>query len=62
MAKAQAKAMMEKAQADRDRLLSEAEGRAAIISAENAQSPELIARDPRGEAIKQAVAKALGKG
>ncbi|MFC6636543.1 flotillin [Sulfitobacter sp. JBTF-M27] len=43
MAKAQAKAMMEKAQADRDRLLSEAEGRAAIISAENAQSPELIA-------------------
>lgn len=43
MAKAQAKAMIEKAQADRDRLVSEAEGRAAIISAENAQSPELIA-------------------
>lgn len=43
MAKAQAKAMIDKAQADRDRLLSEAEGRAAIISAENAQSPELIA-------------------
>ena len=43
MAEAQARAMMEKAKADRDRLLSEAEGRAAVIAAENAQSPELIA-------------------
>lgn len=43
MAEAQAKAMIDGANADRDRLLSEATGRAAIITAENAQSPELMA-------------------
>ncbi|MFT7135767.1 MAG: flotillin [Akkermansiaceae bacterium] len=43
MAEAKAKAMIDGANADRDRLLSEAEGRAAIITAENAQTPELIA-------------------
>ena len=43
MAEAQAKAMVDGANADRDRLLSEATGRAAIITAENAQSPELMA-------------------
>ena len=43
MAQAQAKAMIDAANADRDRLLSEATGRAAIITAENAQTPELIA-------------------
>ena len=43
MADAKAKAMIDGANADRDRLLSEAEGRAAIITAENAQTPELIA-------------------
>jgi flotillin len=43
MAEAKAKAMIDGADADRDRLLSEAEGRAAIITAENAQTPELIA-------------------
>ncbi len=43
MAKAQAKAMIDAANADRDRLLSEATGRAAIITAENAQTPELMA-------------------
>ena len=42
-AQAQAKAMIETANADRDRLLSEAKGRAAIIAAENAQTPELMA-------------------
>ena len=43
MAEAHAKAMIDGANADRDRLLSEAKGRAAIIAAENTQSPELIA-------------------
>lgn len=43
MAEAHAKAMIDGANADRDRLLSEAKGRAAIITAENTQSPELIA-------------------
>lgn len=43
MAEAKARATLESAKADRDRLLSEAEGRAAVIAAENAQSPELIA-------------------
>lgn len=42
-AQAQAKAMIETANADSDRLLSEAKGRAAIIAAENAQTPELMA-------------------
>ena len=42
-AQAQSKAMIETANADRDRLLSEAKGRAAIIAAENAQTPELMA-------------------
>jgi len=43
MAQAQAKAMTDTANADRDRLVSEATGRAAIITAENAQTPELMA-------------------
>ena len=42
MAVAKAKATLDYAKAEKDRLMSEAEGRAAIISAENAQSPELI--------------------
>ncbi len=42
MAEAEAKATLERANAARDRLLAEAEGRAAVISAENAQSPELM--------------------
>ena len=42
-AQAQAKAMIETANADSDRLLSEAKGRAAIIAAENVQTPELMA-------------------
>ncbi len=43
MAQAQAQATLDKAKAERDRLLSEAEGRAALISAENTLTPELIA-------------------
>jgi uncharacterized membrane protein YqiK len=43
LAVAEAKATLDRAKADRDRMLSEAEGRAAIISAENAQSTEQIA-------------------
>ncbi|MEX2518116.1 MAG: flotillin domain-containing protein [Paracoccaceae bacterium] len=43
MATAEAKAVLERAKAARDRLLAEAEGRAALIAAENAQSAELIA-------------------
>ncbi len=42
-AKAEAEAMIDRALAGRDRLLAEAEGRAAIIAAENAQSPSLMA-------------------
>ena len=43
MADANAKATLDTAKAEKDRLMSEAEGRAAVIAAENAQSPELIA-------------------
>jgi uncharacterized membrane protein YqiK len=43
VAEAEAKATLERANAARDRLLAEAEGRTAIITAENAQSPELMA-------------------
>ena len=43
MAKAQAKATQDRAEGDRDRMLSEATGRAAIIASENALSPEIIA-------------------
>ncbi len=42
MAKAQAKATLERAQAGKDELLAKAEGTAALIAAENAQSPELM--------------------
>jgi uncharacterized membrane protein YqiK len=43
MAAAEAEATTERAAAQKGRLLAEAEGRAALIAAENAQSPELIA-------------------
>ncbi len=43
MAGAEAKATLERAEATRTRMLAEAEGRAAVIAAENAQSPDLIA-------------------
>ena len=43
MAEAKAKATLDHAKAEKDRLMSEAEGRAAVIAAENAQSPDLIA-------------------
>jgi uncharacterized membrane protein YqiK len=43
MAEAEARAMLERAAAQKARLLAEAEGRAAVIAAENAQSPGLIA-------------------
>jgi flotillin len=43
MAEAQARATLDKANASRDRLLAEAVGQAAVIAAENTQSPELIA-------------------
>ncbi|MCR9127174.1 MAG: SPFH domain-containing protein [Rhodobacteraceae bacterium] len=43
MAEAEARATTDRAKATRDRLIAEAEGRAQIIAAENAQSPELIA-------------------
>jgi uncharacterized membrane protein YqiK len=43
MAEADAKAVRDRASAEREKLIAEAEGRAAIISSENTQSPELIA-------------------
>ncbi len=43
MAEADAKALRDRAAAEREKLLAEAEGQAAIISSENTQSPELIA-------------------
>ena len=43
MAEAEARATKDQAKAQRDKLVSEAEGRAAIIQAENALSPEVIA-------------------
>ena len=43
MAEAQARATLERAVAEKDELLARAEGTAAVISAENEHSPELIA-------------------
>jgi len=43
MADAEARATLERAAATRQKLLAEAEGRAAVIAAENAQSPDLMA-------------------
>ena len=43
MAQAQAKATHERAEAERDRMLAQAKGSAAMIAAENALSPEIIA-------------------
>jgi flotillin len=42
MAQAEAKAMIDRAKAAKDRLIAEAEGTAAMVKSENAQSPELI--------------------
>ena len=42
MAEAQARATLERANAEKDELLARAQGTAALIAAENAQSPELI--------------------
>ncbi len=42
MAQAEAKAMTDRAKAAKDRLIAEAEGTAAMVKSENAQSPELI--------------------
>ena len=42
MAEAQARATLERAGAEKDELLARAQGTAALIEAENAQSPELI--------------------
>jgi len=43
MAEAEAKAMLERAEAQKAKLLAEAEGRSAVITAENTQSTELMA-------------------
>lgn len=42
MAQAEAKALLDRAKAQRDELLAKAEGTAALIQAENSQSPDLI--------------------
>ena len=54
MAEAQARATLERANAEKDELLARAQGTAALIEAENAQSPELI-----GQKLDQARIKAL---
>ena len=43
MAVAQSKAMLDRAEADRDRMLAEATGSAAMIAAQNTHTPEVIA-------------------
>lgn len=43
MAEAEAKATLDKAKAAKERLLAEAEGKAAVFAAENSQTPELLA-------------------
>ncbi|MDB4170138.1 SPFH domain-containing protein [Planktomarina sp.] len=43
MAVAQSKAMLDRAEADRDRMLAEAKGSAAMIAAQNTHTPEVIA-------------------
>ena len=43
MAVAQSKAMLDRAEAERDRMLAEATGSAAMIAAQNTQTPEVIA-------------------
>lgn len=43
MAEADAKAMLDRAHAQKEKLLAEAEGRSAVITAENSQTPELMA-------------------
>jgi uncharacterized membrane protein YqiK len=42
MAQAEAKAMIDRAKAEKDQLIAKAEGTAALIGAENSQSPDLI--------------------
>jgi flotillin len=42
MAQAEAKAMIDRARAEKDQLVAKAEGTAALVKAENSQSPELI--------------------
>jgi flotillin len=42
MAEAEAKAMIDRAMAEKDQLVAKAEGTAALVKAENSQSPELI--------------------
>ena len=54
MAEAQARATLERANAEKDELLARAQGTAALIAAENAQSPDLI-----GLKLDQARIKAL---
>ncbi len=54
MAQAQARATLARANAEKDELLARAQGTAALIAAENAQSPELI-----GQKLDQARIEAL---
>jgi flotillin len=42
MAQAEAKAMIDRAKAEKDQLVAKAEGTAALVKAENSQSPDLI--------------------
>jgi len=52
MAEAEAKAMLDRAEAQKAKLIAEANGRAAVIDAENAQSIELMAMKLDEERIK----------
>ncbi|MFK7751367.1 MAG: flotillin family protein [Sedimentitalea sp.] len=62
MAEAEAKALLERAQAHKSDLLARAEGMAALVQAENAQSPELINMkldEARLKALPQVVEKLM---
>ena len=65
MAQAKAKATIERADAERDRMLAEAKGNAAMIEAQNQLSPEVIAlkiEEERLRTLPQVVERMMNAG